>query len=150
MLLEVLFDPAGLVVAADLRIDSLGDHLGAPRCPGSVVDSSVKDQRHRLRAAHVEVIADELLEKRPPGRRPVKHPGVGDLELAKRQLVDVPGAQVGTRERGGQPLLPAPQEALYRAGAKLVADPLQRRGVLTITKAVVQRGVADAEPLALP
>ena len=34
MLLEVLLDPAGLVVAADLRIDAFGDDLGAPACPG--------------------------------------------------------------------------------------------------------------------
>src|SRR6202008_1566964 len=30
LLLEVLLDPAGLVIAADLRIDALGDDLGAP------------------------------------------------------------------------------------------------------------------------
>ena len=35
MLLEVLFDPAGSVGAADLRIDTLGDHLGAPRTMNS-------------------------------------------------------------------------------------------------------------------
>jgi hypothetical protein len=35
--------------------------------------------------------------------RPVEHPGVGDLELPKRQVVDVPGTQVGRGERGRQP-----------------------------------------------
>jgi len=45
------------------------------------------------------VIADELFEKRAPGRRPVEYPGVGDLELAKRQLVDVAGAHIRAGER---------------------------------------------------
>jgi hypothetical protein len=53
-------------------------HVLLPRfCPG-----------RRLGSAHVEVVADQLFEKRPTGRRSVKHPGIGDLELAKRQLVD--------------------------------------------------------------
>jgi hypothetical protein len=54
---------------------------------------------------------DELLEERPPGRGPVEHPGVGDLELAERQVVDVARAQVVAGQRGGQPPLPTPEKA---------------------------------------
>src|ERR1700752_1412371 len=123
MLLEILFDSAGAVVAVDLRIDSLRDDLGAPGARGAPAYAPVEDQRHRLRPAHVKVIADELFEKRPPGRRPVKHLGVGDLELAKRQLVDIPGAQIPAGQRGGPPLLPAPEEGFHRAGAESVTGP---------------------------
>ena len=79
---------------ADLRIDTLGDDPGAPGARGPSVDPPVEDQRDRLRSAHVEVIADELFEERPAGRRTVKHPGIGDLELAKRQLVTVTRTQI--------------------------------------------------------
>src|SRR6476646_9578469 len=89
-------------------------------------------------------------KKRSAGRRPVEHPGVGDLELAKRQLVDVTGAHIGPGQRRGQTRLPAPEEAFHRARSEPVADRLQRRGVLAVTEAVVQGGVADAEPVALP
>ena len=90
-----------------------------------------------------------LFEERASRRGPVKHPGVGDLELAKRQLVDVAGAHIRAGQRRGQPLVPAPEEGLHRAGSEPVADLLQRCGVLTVTEAVVQGGVADAAPFAL-
>src|SRR5258708_2862170 len=111
---------------------------GAPKCsPGacwpSTVDGRVTSAKVATSgagrasagwAAHVEVVADELLEERPPGRRPVKHSGVGDLELAERQLVDPTRAQIVAGQRGRQPTLPAPEEALHRARPEPVADPL--------------------------
>src|SRR5262245_1034651 len=149
MFLEVLLDPAGPVVAADVRIDALGDHLGAPGARGACADASVEDQRDLLRPPNVEVVADELFEERSPGRGPVEHPGVGDFELAKRQLVDITDAHIRPRQRRGQPPLPAPEEAFHRARAEPVTDPLQCGGILAVPEAVVQGGVADADPLAL-
>jgi hypothetical protein len=99
MLLEVLLDPAGLVVAHDLRVHARGDDLGAERARGLGVDAPVEGQRDLRGAADVEVVADDAFEERPPGCGPVEHPGVGDLELADRQFVDVAGAQVGGGER---------------------------------------------------
>ena len=66
MLLEVLLDPAGAVVAADLRIDPLGDHPGAPGARGGPADTPVEDQRHRFRSADIEVIADEAFKNERP------------------------------------------------------------------------------------
>ena len=43
-------------------------------------------------------------------RRPVEHPGIGDLELAERQLIDVAGALICGGKRGRQPMQPAPDE----------------------------------------
>jgi hypothetical protein len=88
-------------------------------------DLAAEHQRYLVRAAEVEVVADDAFEEGPPGGGPLEHPGVGDLELAERQLVDIPGAQVSGGEGGRQPVKPAPEEAGHRAGAKPVADPLQ-------------------------
>jgi hypothetical protein len=66
LLLEVLLDPAGLVVAADLRIDPFGDDLGAPAARGLSGDAPVEDQRHRLGSAHVEVIAESCSKNERP------------------------------------------------------------------------------------
>jgi len=66
LVLEVLLDPAGLVVAADLRIDPFGDDLGAPATRGLSGDAPVEDQRHRLGSAHVEVIAESCSKNERP------------------------------------------------------------------------------------
>jgi hypothetical protein len=65
MLLEILLDPAGLVVTADLRIDAFGDDLGAPgtRVVRTIRLSKISDtDSGRPR----EVVADELLENERP------------------------------------------------------------------------------------
>jgi hypothetical protein len=90
--LEVLLEPAGPVVADDLRVHSFGDDLGAEASGSLDSDPPVEDERDRWRAADVEVVADDALEEGPAGGGPVEHPGVGDLELPKRQVVDVAGA----------------------------------------------------------
>jgi hypothetical protein len=54
--LEVLLEPAGLVVADQLRVDPLGDHLGAECVGGSAADPPVEDQRDLGRAADVQVV----------------------------------------------------------------------------------------------
>jgi hypothetical protein len=95
-------------------------------------------QRYLVRAAQVEVIADEALEEGPPGRRAVKHPGIGDLELAERQVVDIPGAQIVLGEREGRrrcqrqkkPVtVPGPSRSHSRcssAGSSHEANPLSK------------------------
>jgi hypothetical protein len=87
------------------------------------LDLAAEDRGHLVGAAQVEVVADQPFEERPPGGGPVERLGVGDLVLAERQLIDVPGAQVRAGERRGRPGLPAPEEAGDRAGAGPVADP---------------------------
>jgi hypothetical protein len=65
---------------------------------GPAVDVPVERQRDLGGSADVEVVADDALEEGPTGRRSVEHSGIGDLELAKREFVAVPGAQVGRGE----------------------------------------------------
>jgi hypothetical protein len=144
VLLEVLLELGRLVVADQPRIDPFGDDLGAEDPRGSGPDLLVEDQRYLVRPADIEMVADEALEKRPAGCGTVKDPGIGDLELAERQLIDIPGAQVLAGERRGQPALPAPEEAGDSTGPEPVADPLQQRRLSAGGKPVIQRGVADA------
>src|SRR5689334_14945997 len=81
----------------------------------------------------------------PP--RAGRTPGCRTPRTGERQLVDVAGAQILPGERGGQPFLPTPEEALHRsqAGHRSAAAPW----VLAVAEAVVQGGVADTEPIAL-
>src|SRR5262245_2894451 len=45
--------------------------------------------------------------------RPFKHPGIGNLELAEREVVDISGTHIGRGERRGQPIQPSPKEILH-------------------------------------
>ena len=147
---EVLLDPAGLVVAADLRIDSLSDDLGAEGAGGRGSHPPAESQRHAVRTAHIQVVADESLKERPPGGRPVEHQRVRHLELAERQLMHIPGAQVGGGEHLREPGKPAPEERGNRARAQPVAQPLQQRRISAGAEPVAQRGIADAGLAELP
>jgi hypothetical protein len=99
VLVEVLLDPGGFVVARQLRVDTLGDDLGAKRPGGASGDGAVEDTRHLGRPANIEVVADQALEEGPAGLGAGEHAGVGDLELAHRELIAVAGPQVGGGER---------------------------------------------------
>ncbi len=125
------------LVADELRVDALGDDLGPKRPRGLFADAAVEDQRDLGGPADVEVVADHALKERPARGGTVRHSGVGDLELAHRQLVGVPGPKVSPGERGWQPPLPAPEELLDRPPPEPVADALQRGRVIASGKAVV-------------
>lgn len=47
-------------------------------------------------------------------------------------------------------MLPAPDEALHRTRPEPVADPLQPSRVVAVMETVIQCGVSDADPRALP
>jgi hypothetical protein len=63
MLLEVLLQTRGAVVADQLRIDAGGDDLGAVRPGGAPADPPPEDDRDFLGATEVEVIPDAALEE---------------------------------------------------------------------------------------
>ncbi len=150
MLFEVLLDPRRLEVADHLGVDPFGDHLGAERPRRAAGDLLVEDQRHRRGPSHVEVVADDPLEAGPSRLGPVEDPGVGDLELAEGEFVDIAGPQIRPGERGRELVDPPPKEALHRPWAESVTDPPQLPRVLTGAEAVVEGLVADPRLLQLP
>ena len=94
--------PRGFVVAAQRRIDSLGQDSGAKRPGVRAIDRSIEDQRNLIGAPNIEVISNHTLKPHPARLRPVKHTGVGNLKLAECQIVDVAGSQVCFAQRRGQ------------------------------------------------
>jgi hypothetical protein len=50
----------------------------------ALADGPAEDDAHLVRAADVEVVADQLLEEDPPAHRPVQGHGRGELDLLDR------------------------------------------------------------------
>jgi hypothetical protein len=96
---QVLLEAGGLVVAAHLRVDPSGDHLGPEGAGCAGANLALEDHRDPVGAADIEMVADETFEERPPGLGPVEDAGVGHLELAERELVDIPVPQIGGGEQ---------------------------------------------------
>jgi hypothetical protein len=97
-----------------------------------------------VRAADVEVVADQLLEEDPPGDRPVQGHGGGELDLLDRQLPAVVGVLVGAGERLRQPGQPLAGEPVDLLVGQPVADPLDCLGVADRAERVVQGRERDA------
>src|SRR6202049_3792886 len=127
---EVLLQPRALVVDRQLRVDTSGDDLGAEPAGGASSDLAVEDQRDLVGPSDVEVVSDDALEERPARGGTVEDRGVGDLELTERQLIAVPGGDIGVGQRAGQPVEPPPIEVADRLRAEAVADPLRGGRVL--------------------
>ena len=104
----------------------------------------MKDERDLIRAADIQVIADHAFKPHPACRRPVEDVGVGNLELAKRNLIPVSGADIGLAKRRGQTPPPSLEEPLHVAGTKAITYPLQSGGITAAAEAVVQGLIGDA------
>ena len=104
--LVVLLDLGVLVVDVQRRDHALGQDPGAEsarRGPRSLADDPPgEDEPGLVRAADVQVVADDLLEEDPPGDRLVQHLGQGELRLQHRDLIPVPGRRVLRGERARQ------------------------------------------------
>src|SRR6266566_7580298 len=82
---QVLLHLGLLVVQVQVGASPAGDHLG-PEGPGSAAlaaaaDLAAEDDVHLVRAADVDVVADELLEEDPAGQGPVQRHGGGEFDL---------------------------------------------------------------------
>src|SRR6266851_4343624 len=99
---QVLLDLGLLVVQVEVGADPGGDDLGAEAAGGGVLaaqpDQAPEDDVHLVRAADIDVVADQLLEEDPPAHRPVPRHGGGELDLLDRQLPAV----VSLLVRGGE------------------------------------------------
>jgi hypothetical protein len=86
--LQVLLDLGFLVEQVEVGAGVVRDDLG-PERPGraelaALADGPAEDEVHLVRAADVQVVADQLLEEDPPAHRPVQGHGGGELDLVDR------------------------------------------------------------------
>jgi hypothetical protein len=81
--------------------------------------AAAEDDRDLVRAPERQLIRKGALKPRPTGRGAVKHPRVGDLSLAKGQLVAVAAGAVLGGERRGERGLPAVKNACTSAADRL-------------------------------
>ena len=152
--LVVLLDLRMLVVDVQARDHAAGDDAGAEPARRGVLapalDAPVEDQGNLVRAADVQVVADDLLEEDPPGGRRVQDLGEGELGLQDGQLIAVAGRDVAGGERVRQDAQPLAQQRVDVRRGEPVAEGLQRAGVLARGEAVVQGLEADPGPGGLP
>ena len=129
------------------RGDPLGDHPGAEAAGGGTrscaSDLPVEDQADPIRAAGVEIVADDVLEEHPPAHGRIEHLGQGELGLQDRDLIAVPCVTVGVGQRPGQQCEPLVQQRLDLLRPQLVTQGLQPGRVLDSSETVVQRGESD-------
>src|SRR5215475_1442165 len=79
--LVILLDTRLLVVDVQRRHDAVGDDAGTETAWCAAGDLAVEDQAHLAWPTDVQVLADHLFEKDPPGHRPIEHLGEGELRL---------------------------------------------------------------------
>jgi hypothetical protein len=97
--LEVLLETRRAVVDGQLRVDALGDDLGAERAGRLLGDPPIEDDRDLLGTAKVEVIADDAFEEGAARLRTIEHAGVGELDLAEGEVIHVAAVEVGVGGR---------------------------------------------------
>ena len=149
-LLVVLLDARVLVVDVQRRGDPAGDDAGAIPRGGASGDAPVEDQLHVVGAAHVEVLAQHLVEEDPPLRRSVEHLGPSELRLQNRDVVPDALFPVGGLEGVRQPSQPFAQQLVDLLRRQPVGQPLHRLGVRAAQDAVVERLERDAPLRQLP
>jgi hypothetical protein len=130
-------DDDAVVVAVD---------RGAEDALGGAADLPVEDDLHVVRPADVEVVRGQGLEERPGMAGGGEGDGLGDLDLAHRDVPPVAGFAVGAGERQRQPRLPAFGEHPDLAGAEPVADLLQLGRILAGSEPVRQFFEGQARP----
>jgi hypothetical protein len=136
--LVVLLDFRVLVVDVQAGGDARGDDAGAEPARGGALaladDPAAEDQRDPVRAAEVEVVADQLLEEEPPGHRGIEHLGEGELRLQHRQFIAVAGRGVLGGERVRQDAQPPGGQRLDLS--RVVAGELEAHGAEVLINAV--------------
>ena len=83
------------------RHDAVGDDAGTETAWCAAGDLAVEDQAHLAWPTDVQVLADHVFEKDPPGHRLIEHLGEGKLRLQDRQLITVSGLPVSGRTKNG-------------------------------------------------
>ncbi len=145
-LLVVRLDARAFVVDVQRRRDPLGDDPG-PRPPGRAgAHTPVEDQLDLIRSPEVEVLANDLLEKRPARRGTVQHLREAELGLPDRQPITIAGAAIPRGKRVGQTRQPLAPQGLDLRPRQAIAQRLQLRGRGAGEDAVVQGLIGNPPP----
>ena len=104
-LFEVLLDLRGAEMDLDRRLHSAVEDLGVKPARGPAVDAPAEHDRGLVGATERELVGQRPLKPGAPGRRPIEHPGVGDLQLPERERMPVPALAVldGSAARAARP-----------------------------------------------
>src|SRR5919109_4035353 len=127
--------------------------IAIPRGRRRAGDAEGKQQPHTVRATEIEVLADDGFKEVAALHRSIKDLRETDLELTDREAMVVAGGAVGRQQGPRQAVRPPIEEGLDVGGAERVACLLQRLGIRTRQKTVIEAFEAHAvaaEPLLDP
>src|SRR5262249_57836389 len=85
--LVILLDTRLLVVDMQRRYDAVGDDAGTEPAWCAAGDLAVEDQAHLAWPTDVQVLADHLFEKDPPGNGRIEHPSDGEAAVQDSQTL---------------------------------------------------------------
>lgn len=122
--LVVLLDARPLVIDLQRRRDPLGQDAGLEASGGGANDPAVEDQLDLIRAAEVEVLANDLLAEQATMHGLVEHLGERELGLQDGDVVAIAGVPVGGGEGMGQTTQPLAQQGVDLGGRQVIADHL--------------------------
>jgi hypothetical protein len=142
--LEVLLDPALLVVDVQRGHYPLGDDAGTKAARGVFAHPPVEDQLHVVGSAEVEVLADDLLEEDPSGDGAVQHLGQGALRLQDGEVVAIARRAVLRGKGLRQPCQPFAQQGVDTFGSETIGQGLGALGMGTTAQPVGQGLESDA------
>ena len=83
----------------DRELHSSIDHPSVKPARCAAVHAPSEHDRDPVETTKRELIRERALKPGPPGGGAIKHARVGDLELAERELIDVPASVVLRGER---------------------------------------------------
>jgi hypothetical protein len=142
VLFEVLLHVGVFVLHLEAGVDAIGDHLRPipdGRRRGRPGDSDGKEEPDAVGSPEVEIFSNHRFEEESPLHRPIEDLRETDFELIDGEVMIIPGAAVGRRERPGETLRPAVEKRLDVGRPERIARGLECDRIGTGEKPVVER-----------
>ena len=140
---EVLLQIEVLVVDMQARVHAVLNHPGSKLSRRFLRHHPVEDQLHAIRAAQIQVVADDFLEELAAPQRPVENLCQADFHLPDREIPVVTRTPVFRPERKRNAAQPFPEHPVNVFRPQRVADLLQLHWLGAGKESVVQRFVGD-------
>jgi hypothetical protein len=136
--LIVLLDPSVFIVDMQRWDDSLSDHSGLAASRGLRENFLAKDQLNLIRAAEIQVLADDLFKEDAATHRLVKNLRQRKLRLQDREIVTIPCLTIPRCEGVRKDSEPLAGQAVDLLGGKIVTDLLQPSGIVAPQNSIVE------------